>query len=380
MQRILFCFFSCLSFISFGQYCTSGGPTTTVDSNVESVLINGDAGAINIPDACPGVVGVQNHTNLSVTLGVGSNYDLIVQFGTCGGNYAGYGEAWIDYNSDGAFDISESLGTWQGTPPASITTFNFTVPVGVTSGITRMRIMHREGNTSLPLDPCASYSWGSVMDFSVNLTGGIDCSAYLGDEMSDAIVIPTLPFADSNDNSYCYSNQNPVYNSPDIFYRLIPANNVGSITASVCGAGFDSFISAVTPSGQVIAFNDDDPNCGDASVLTFSPINYDTIFLVVEGWGSASGDFVLNVNSSLVGVGELTNDIITISPNPANSHIQLGNYNGPIEIVDISGKTVHSSEYVNGEKLPVHNIVNGAYFIRMKSGDKTISKKLIIQK
>ena len=103
---LLLYFFS--SFVTFSQYCTNVGPSSTADSNVESVLLNGASGSISYT-GCPGVIGLQDLTFLSTYLNAGSNYTLVVDFGTCGGNYAGVGQAWIDFNQSGTFEPSESL-------------------------------------------------------------------------------------------------------------------------------------------------------------------------------------------------------------------------------------------------------------------------------
>ncbi len=319
---------------------------------------------------------------MSTTLAVGSNFNLQVQFGTCGGNYFGNGEAWIDYNGDGAFEPSESLGTWTGTPPVGLITMGFTVPSFSVNGFTRMRIIQQEGaGVTLPLDPCAVFTWGSVMDFGINIIGGLDCTGYFGDDMTDAIAITSLPFVDTNDNSYCYSNQNAVYNSPDIFYRYIvpTGSNIGQIEATLCGSSFDTFFSAISPSGYVIAFNDDDPNCGSSSTLKFNPVGQDTIFFIVEGWGSASGEFILNINSSLLGLDKISLQNIEVIPNPAKNFIELTAYEGPIEIIDGFGRVVLASNYSKNEKIDIADLAPGSYFIQMESGNLKFTKRLIVQ-
>ena len=62
-----------------------------------------------------------------------------------------------------------------------------------------MRITQQESGTN-PLDPCAAFAWGSVMDFSITILNGFDCSAYTGDNLMDAIVAPSLPYSDSGQN------------------------------------------------------------------------------------------------------------------------------------------------------------------------------------
>ncbi len=155
---------------SFAQYCVLGGPSSTFDSNIESVNLLGDAASAISYTGCPGVSGVEDLTaSQSVDVSAGTLYTADIVFGTCGGNYGNAGEAWIDWDKNGVFDPSESIGTWSGTPPAP-SSFVFTVPTLGVNGITTMRVMQQEGG-SLPLDPCASFNWGSVVDFSVNVSG-----------------------------------------------------------------------------------------------------------------------------------------------------------------------------------------------------------------
>jgi hypothetical protein len=119
---------------------------------------------------CPGVTGLEDLTgSTSVTLSAGGVYTLNVTPGSCGGNYGNALEAWIDWDQNGVFDASESVGTWSGTPGAvGALPFSVTVPASANSGVTTLRIQQQEGGF-LPLDPCASYTWGSKTDFGIAL-------------------------------------------------------------------------------------------------------------------------------------------------------------------------------------------------------------------
>jgi hypothetical protein len=236
-------------------------------------------------------------------LNAGGAYLLNVKFGTCGGNYAGVGEVWIDFDQNGNFDPYESIGTWTGTPPASITPMNFVVPANAQNGSTRMRVMQREAGT-LPLNPCGTYSWGSVMDFGITIGNGIDCTGYIGDDQNDPILVNSMPYSDSRDNSYCYSNNNYVYPSPDIYYKFDPNPLMHSVHASLCGASFDTFMSVVDMNGNVIAFNDDATNCGSQSALTFETTGLGSVYIIVEGWGIEMGNYTLTLDADYVGVEE----------------------------------------------------------------------------
>jgi len=374
---LLLCAFG-YSYVSYSQYCTACGPSSTADSNVGSVQLTGSSGSINFI-GCPGVVGLQDLTgSQSTTIGAGLNYTANIQFSTCGGNYAGAGQAWIDFNIDGVFDVSESIGTWVGTPPTSLSVFNFTVPISSLSGSTRMRVVQQEAG-ALPINPCASFTWGSTMDFAIIISGGIDCSSYLGDTQEDAIVINALPFSTTGDNSYCYFNQNLVYASPDIYYRVIPTPQQASISVSLCGSNFDTFLSVIDPNGNVIAYNDDG-SCGTSSELTFLTAGVDTAFIIVEGWGSELGTFVLNIDAEYLGVDDFSYNKLTLYPNPTTGILLIdGTTHASVSIIDSRGSIIKTySDYASSE-LDLSFLNPGIYFVKVDENMHTQTIKLTKQ-
>lgn len=360
------------------QYCVSGGPGTTADSNVESVSIFGTSGSINYT-GCPGIIGVEQYTLQTVSLGKGNSFTMDVQFGTCGGNYNGAGTVWIDYNQNYLFEASEIVGTWQGIPPTALSTFNFTVPLSASLGSTKMRVTQQEAG-SLPLDPCASFSWGSVTDFNVTIVEGIDCSGYAGDDMADAINVTTLPYVDNSSNSICYSNQNPTYSSPDVYYRVVvnPANSL--MKASLCGSTFDTFISVVEPNGTFIAGNDDATSCGPQSEVIFSTANHSIVYIIVEGWGTQVGDYTLTLEDDILGTTDQELDKLAIYPNPASESITLTNEkSGLVEIRDMSGSVVLNTIVEAFGNVSLESLRTGVYLLNFSSENHTTVKKLIKQ-
>ncbi|MGX1024954.1 fibronectin type III domain-containing protein [Psychroflexus sp. MBR-150] len=159
------------------DYCTDGGPSSTFDTNVESVDLVGETATIaylGCQNVGNGVAGVEDLTaSQSADVIAGNSYTVDVQFGTCGGNYSSVGEAWIDFDSDGFFETIESIGTIAGIAPFTLQSFAVTVPSDAINGSSRMRVMQWEGGV-LPLDPCGSFTYGSVVDFEIVISGGID--------------------------------------------------------------------------------------------------------------------------------------------------------------------------------------------------------------
>lgn len=361
------------------QYCTSGGPTSTVDSQVLFVRIVGQNDSIRYTHQCPGVIGVQNLTNLSTSLVANTAYQLSVQFGTCNGNYAGAGEAWIDFDQNAIFDPSESIGTWTGTPPVALTTWTFTVPAMAQNGTTRLRVMQHEGAVTPPLDPCASFLWGSVMDFSINVSGGVDCSGYPGDEMSDAIPVTAMPYTHSWNSSYCYSNHNFVYPSPDVYYLVTPSAQSAIVRASLCGSSYDTYISAYDAQGNLLAYNDDSPGCAPASEINIPSQGHDSIYVIIEGWGVNSGNYILNITEDFVGIDEHPGMNQQMFPNPADQSFVISNAtNTLVTIYDITGNAVIViNSYASGQ-ISTGLLPAGVYTVEIIDHSFTRIHKLVI--
>ena len=160
------------------QYCTVAGPSSANDSNIGSVSLIGETTSISYT-GCPGVIGVEDQTAQVADVIGGNTYSVDLVYGTCGGSYANAAEVWIDFNGNQTFDANESIGTWVGTPTSPSVTNTFTVPSNALDGTHRIRVMQHEGG-ALPLDPCGTFIWGSVTDFSITISGGSSCLPVTG--------------------------------------------------------------------------------------------------------------------------------------------------------------------------------------------------------
>lgn len=347
----------------FAQYCTNVGPTSNIDSNVESVVLSGVVGNINYV-GCPGVVGLQDLTqSMNVSLNAGGTYTISVKFGTCGGNYAGAGEAWIDFDQNGNFDPYESLGTWVGMPPAPVQNWSFTVPPNSVNGLTRLRVMQREQGT-IPLNPCGTYQWGSVTDFGITLTNGLNCSGYPGDDQNDAITVGSLPYTDTRSTEVCYSNQNYVYPSPDIYYYFEPNPLLAEVQVSLCGANFDTFLSVVDMNGNVVAYNDDSNDCAPQSALSFDATALGPLHIIVEGWGAFSGDYTLQITASYVGLDDTEATAFNAYPNPSQGSLHLTPNTGAYQLFNMSGQMLQQIDTDSESVFEMNHLESGVYLLK----------------
>tara|TARA_B110000285_G_scaffold20241_2_gene19629 strand:- start:4636 stop:5781 length:1146 start_codon:yes stop_codon:yes gene_type:complete len=378
MSKYIIALFSNLliSQMSLSQYCMTSGPTSNIDSNIESLFIIGEASSINYT-GCPASLGVEEFLSQTANLNAGNNYSVNIQFGTCGDNYPGVGEAWIDFNIDGIFDPSESIGTWSGNPPTAISTFNFLVPSTSASGQSRMRVIQFEGGT-LPIDPCEPFTWGSTTDFNILISNGVDCSGYIGDNITSPREVNTLPFSESHSSSVCYSNVNPTYNSPDVYYLITNLNNVNVLEISLCGSNFDTFMSLLDSNGEAIAINDDHVDCGTQSKITHSTLGHDSLFVVVEGWGIESGDYTININETSANIQSLNKEVFSVYPNPTDGTFSIqGDYSGVIELTNYNGKILLSTYYSPNQQLDLSNFTTGIYFLRLVNSPSSPIQKVI---
>lgn len=359
---------------TYGQYCTLGGPTSNVDSNVESVIFTGVSGGIN-HIGCPSQIGVEVYLNESTTLSAGSSYSLQVDFGTCGGNFAGAGAVWIDFDQSETFTQNEIVGTWVGIPPALPVLFNVSVPNNAHNGATRMRVTQQEAAT-LPLNPCATFQWGSVMDFGITIINGLDCGAYAGDDLAHAIEVSTLPYQDTVDLAYCYGNQNLVYDSPDVFYKLTLNPTMQQVSVNTCGSNFDTYLTVLNPQGAVITYNDDHGICSPSSMISFDVNDLGYVYIVVEGWGNESGVAHLEITSSYAGMSTLEQSKITLHPNPVREVLTISEGVDDVQIINLLGQPMITSSGKTTQ-LNVSELESGIYTFHFQVNGVDYSKRFI---
>ncbi|MFT6924080.1 MAG: hypothetical protein ACJA1C_003101 [Crocinitomicaceae bacterium] len=366
-----------ISLMAQSQYCMTGGPSSANDSQLQGLQFTGTSGGINYI-GCPGVLGVEEYLVETTTVNAGSAYVMTIQFGTCGGNFGSVATVWIDFNANNLFEPSEEVITWQGSPPMAPANYVVSIPAGALSGQTKMRVMQAESQ-SLPLDPCIGFTWGSVTDFIIEIENGIDCSSYIGDDSSDPRIVTSIPYSESYDNSFCYSNQNPAYNSPDVYYLITPGT-LTSINASLCGSSFDTYLSVQDKWGITLALNDDYASCGTSSEINFATAGHDSLYIVVEGWGTEMGAYTLTINEGVLGTTELANDPFAIFPNPAHTSFQLGgNYSGNVSILNTEGKVVLDHSIEINQNIEISTLSPGFYIVRLQSDTQVYDKKLIIE-
>jgi Glycine rich protein/GEVED domain/Secretion system C-terminal sorting domain len=231
---------SCTPAPSYAGYsCTSYGMV------YYSMSLPG-AASTSISDAAScNSTGYYNRTSLSCQLFQGSSY--VVTVGT-GSSYPMNNQYWIDFNSNGTFETSESVGySSSAFYPTGTITIN--IPATAPLGTFRLRgVMDYgySGHTSGSLDPCMSgYTYGEARDYSVTIIQPPTITATPTSISFGSQNITTY----SSDNNITYngslltpSSGSLTINAPTNFYIHSGGVYYSSIVTSYSGSSFSSLV------------------------------------------------------------------------------------------------------------------------------------------
>lgn len=130
----------------------------------------------------------------------------------------------------------------------------------------------------------AVYTFSGVCEPIEGPINNDDCENAIALSCGDIVTGTTIGMNNSGGNS-----------APDVFYSYTGSGVTELVTISLCGSSFDTYLrvySDCTLSNQ-IAFNDD--FCGTQSELSFVSDGTSTYIIMVEGWGSNAGEYILEI-------------------------------------------------------------------------------------
>jgi hypothetical protein len=151
-----------------------------------------------------------------------------------------------------------------------------------------------------------------------------------------------------------------------------------SIHVSLCGSGFDTFLSVVDANGQMVAYNDDG-SCGTQSELTFNTEGLGIVYVIVEGWGIAAGEYIINMEANYAGSDELNITNVQLVPNPAENYFSVKSFNGMVSVFSSSGSLIYETTSYAGGVINTSEWPSGCYQIKLQNDQVTVNQKLIIQ-
>lgn len=146
-------------------------PTATTDDNtgITNVTFN------TINNTTTGTAAYSDFTSISTSLMGTSTYPLTVRVNT-GGNYTVYVRAWIDWNSNGAFEAAEiyNLGSATNVNNGATSASPFNILVPNTPGTYRMRV--RATYNVTPTE-CGNQNYSEAEDYTINVFSPTPCVA-----------------------------------------------------------------------------------------------------------------------------------------------------------------------------------------------------------
>lgn len=195
------------------------------------------------------------------------------------------------------------------------------------------------------------------------------CATAIPVDCSDVVVGSTANGATDTGNNA----------SADVWYSYSGA--AGDITASLCtNTTFDTFIRVFDACGGTqIASNDD--SCGLQSSVTFAANGTSTYYIMVEGFGTATGNFELTV-SCVLNADSFDNNNFMVYPNPVKDVLNLSYISeiSAVRVVNMLGQEVISRKLNTANaQVDMTQLSAGTYIVNVTIGDTVKTIKVVKQ-
>ncbi|MGB3344275.1 MAG: BspA family leucine-rich repeat surface protein, partial [Aequorivita sp.] len=222
---------------------------------------------IDNPSSALSVIEYEDFTSIMGLVEAGGTYDFAVE-GFTDGPFTNFFTVWIDWNQNGDLEASEMyeigyITNSDGTDGQQAIS-DIVVPENALSGETRMRVI--KNYDSSPTDPCGSYEYGQIEDYTVKVSTLGCTSPELTLAAQDAYGAPIVDCIDAGGEYYVLAtvsggSGNSSYNLTANDGDPVIVNADSSVVLGPFAAGTDVL---------VIANGNDDDSCG-ASANIDSP-------------------------------------------------------------------------------------------------------------
>ncbi len=306
-------------FPAFAQPCSSYPMSAAIGT------LNGSAGTISDVGTTCTSGGYEDMTALSCSVIAGNTYTASMSLSSS--YYSSFSvQFWIDYNDDGTFASSESIGGG-GSFGSSTPNVTLTLPLTATVGTHRMRLVNNYnccgGGTYPSISPCptTSISYGDARDYTINIlppppaatltpasiafspttTGSSSATSnltlnasYLTPAASNLTVVSSNSNFEVYDGSAWVLSYTIAYTAATVSAGTIPVrftpSGTGSFSGTICvsGGGLSSAVcSSVTGTGATACSGT--PSAGTAAVTPTTGSTGTTFTLNCTGYTSAGG-------------------------------------------------------------------------------------------
>ncbi|MCC6385169.1 MAG: PKD domain-containing protein, partial [Bacteroidia bacterium] len=297
-------------------YCIPDYTSGTVDGDYISLvqiptttLNNSTAGS----NTAPYYTLFPQSGSTTATLVTGNQYTINLAGGTYPDNYI---RVWIDFNQDGVFSPSESIGVTGNVGSLTTGNFVFTVPMGAIPGTTRMRV---RSTYYIPgpadTDACSSLDYGETEDYDLTIMVPPPCAGSPSPGNTASSVNPACSgqnFTLSLPNLIPESGLDYQWqSSPDgITYSNIIGANSATYTTNISSATYFHCIVTCMNSGQ--------SSTSSAAYITVNP--FYTCYCMPDHYGCDIG--IAAINNVTINT---LNNTTGCSGNAYSSYPQSGN-------------------------------------------------------
>ncbi len=184
-----------------------------------------------------------------------------------------------------------------------------------------------------------------------------------GNGLANAIVAGSFPFTDTVSTATCYGDNSNLRVGPDVFFAFTAQPCATSITVSLCGSAFDTYL-YIRDAANTTTIGFDDDGCNDpatqlASELTFTPVPGTTYVAILEAFtAGVTGQYVINISQTIT----VTNPVIaTASTDPTCDALANGSAS-----VSVTGGNIQPVSYAwsNGAATDsLFNLTAGTYTV-----------------
>ncbi len=337
------------------NYCTANATATTY-----GYIQNVTFGSINqtSPVGC-GQQYTDYTDSASTAVNPGQTLPISIEIAGCTGtsSWTHSTKVYIDFNGNGDFTDPGEEVLVESPHQYGVITGNIVIPMSATPGLTTtMRVVTVETAAAASVNPCGTFTWGEVEDYTIEILGAVACSPNRTQVDITGDSVPVASFT----------------------YTELPNLDV-------------QFINTSTPSGTIANwdFGPLGTATGDTVTITYPQTGDFTVCLEASNFCS-SDNTCETVAVNGIGVETFAVNNLKLFPNPNEGVFTLTFTQDfisdvAVELIDVSGKTVYTElvETFSGEyskRFDKSNVAAGAYMLRIRNSKGSAVRSVIVNK
>jgi len=269
---------------------------------------------------------------------------------------------------------------------------------GCDSTVTLNLTINQPSTSSMTAAACGSYTWAENTTtyttsgaYSVVLAGanaaGCDSTVTLNLTINQAT---SSSMSVTACDSYTWAENGTTYTTSGAYSVTLPGANangcdstvtlnltIGALVATATDNGDATITASTGTTYQWIDCSDNSAIAGETLQVFTATANGDYAVVVTSG---SCSDTSACVNIDYIGLTELSESGIGVSPNPTSGDVFItmtSATEATIEVVDAKGKLLNTVKVVNGEKVSLANYETGVYFLRIKTDNGSAIERIV---